>query len=138
MAGLKAAASAPTWPTINGDFFPAEINEQSPWIKNLLNNNIMIQFMHRGMGYLIFIFSGWFFIKSRCIKNNSLFNKTRNSFLILLIVQIILGISTLLNATNTTVFILCGVLHQFVAMMLIICLTVLLFIVKKSKSAVKA
>ncbi len=138
MAGLKAAASAPTWPTINGRFFPAEINEQAPWIKNLFNNNIMVQFMHRGMGYLIFILSCWFFIKSRCIKNNSLFNKTRNSFLLLLMVQIILGICTLLNATNTPVFILCGVMHQFVAMMLIMCLTVLLFIVKKSKSAVSA
>ena len=47
MSGLKAATAAPTWPDINGAIIPGEINDLSPWWKNLFDNKIMVQFIHR-------------------------------------------------------------------------------------------
>lgn len=65
MAGLKAASSAPTWPSINGSFAPNGINELSPWIQNIFQNKLMIHFIHRLIGYALFIFSVMFFIQSK-------------------------------------------------------------------------
>ncbi len=38
MAGMKAAATAPTWPDINGDMIPSSLSELQPWYHNLFNN----------------------------------------------------------------------------------------------------
>ena len=137
MAGLKAASSAPTWPSINGSFAPNGINELSPWIQNVFQNKLMIHFIHRLIGYTLFIFSMLFFIQSKKEQAVEHFKKLRFAFIILITLQIILGISTLLNATNTSVFIILGVLHQFTAMMLVICLVGLAFILKRTASAVR-
>ncbi|HRN55999.1 MAG TPA: COX15/CtaA family protein, partial [Agriterribacter sp.] len=60
MAGLRAATVAPTWPTINGEWFPASLfNERGG--ANLVNNPFMVHFIHRGLAYLIVILiAGWF------------------------------------------------------------------------------
>ncbi len=70
MAGLKAAAYAPTWPTINGYWIP-------PGMNNIFNDPVTVQFIHRLLAYLvtILIFMWW----SRALKlpSTSLFRKTR-------------------------------------------------------------
>jgi cytochrome c oxidase assembly protein subunit 15 len=38
MAGNKAAAAAPGWPLINGDWVPASLFKQSPWMLNFIGN----------------------------------------------------------------------------------------------------
>ncbi len=93
MAGLKAAASAPTWPSINGSFFPPVMNELSPWSLNLVNNPIMIHFIHRGLGYLLLIFVILFFIESRKIIHHRMFRKASLMLLLLFVTQVMLGIS---------------------------------------------
>ncbi len=137
MAGLKAASTAPTWPSINGEIIPAQINELSPWIQNIFNNKIAIHFIHRGMAYLLFIFVIVFFIKSKILVYNQLFKKLRISFLFLIFLQVILGICALLNATNNSLFIWIGVAHQFTAIMLVMCLIALLFLVRRTTVVVK-
>ena len=137
MAGLKAASTAPTWPSINGEIIPAQINELSPWIQNIFNNKIAIHFIHRGMAYLLFIFVVVFFIKSKILIYNQLFKKLRISFLFLIFLQVILGICALLNATNNSLFIWIGVAHQFTAIMLVMCLIALLFLVRRTTVVVK-
>ena len=134
MAGLKAASSAPTWPFINGSFMPSQMNEMSPWINNLINNKLMIHFVHRGTGYLIFILSFLFFIKSRSLQYADLFKKTSGLFFSLVIVQILLGIAALMTSTTPSTFVFVGVAHQFVAMLVVMSLMVLLFLAKKSDS----
>ena len=138
MAGLKAASTAPTWPSINGEIIPAQINELSPWIQNIFNNKIAIHFIHRGMAYLLFIFVIVFYIKSKILIYNQLFKKLRISFLFLIFLQVILGIFALLNATNNSLFIWIGVAHQFTAIMLVMCLIALLFLVRRTTVVVKA
>ena len=83
MAGLKAAATAPTWPSINGKYFPEEMWEQGSVLNNLVNNPIMVHFMHRGIAYLLLIAAIIFFVQANKIKTHPRFKKF-NSILIFL------------------------------------------------------
>lgn len=135
MAGLKAAVSAPTWPDINGSMVPHGMNELTPWSKNLVNNNITIHFIHRGLAYLLFILiMGWWF-KARSVTNHPLFNRLRMIVLLLVFLQLALGIITVLNATHNNRLVIFGVLHQCVAMLLLMAVVTLLFVVRKKAIA---
>ena len=60
MAGHKAANVAPTWPTINGDWWPPSLFSQHPLLHDLIGNRITVQFIHRGLAYgLFFLVLGW-------------------------------------------------------------------------------
>ena len=131
MAGLKAAVSAPTWPDINGSMIPASMNELSPWAKNLLNNNITVHFIHRGLAYLLFVLICFWWYRAKSINGNRLFSRLRSSIILLVMAQVILGIFTVLNAAHTNRLVVFGVLHQCLAMLLLMCVTALLFVLKK-------
>jgi len=131
MAGLKAAVVAPTWPDINGSVIPATINELSPWGRNLVSNTLMIHFIHRGLAYLLFILIVAWWIKSRSTIKTSMFKWLRTSLLMLVLLQVSLGICTVLNATYTNRLVVFGVAHQFVGMLLLSAVIMLLYIVRK-------
>ncbi len=131
MAGLKAAISAPTWPDINGQMIPAAMNELSPWAKNLISNNITIHFIHRSLAYLLFILISYWWYASKFVDGNKLFYNLRKGVLVLVILQVVLGILTVLNATHSNRLVLLGVSHQFVAMLLLMCIISLLFMLKR-------
>lgn len=131
MAGIKAAIVAPTWPDMNGKMIPGNLTEMEPGIKNIVYNPITIQFIHRAIAYLLFIMAVYWFIKSKPIAGNILFNRLRNGFALLIILQVVLGILTVINATYTNRLVWLGVSHQFVAMILLMVLTGLLFVVRK-------
>lgn len=131
MAGIKAAIVAPTWPDINGKMIPSNMSELQPSIKNIAYNAVTIQFIHRGIAYLLFILAVIWFLKSKAITGNSLFNTLRTAFVVLLFAQVVLGILTVINATYPNRLVWLGVSHQFVAMVLLMVLTGLLFVVRK-------
>ena len=131
MAGLKATISAPTWPDINGQMIPAAMNELSPWAKNLISNNITIHFIHRSLAYLLFILISYWWYASKFVDGNKLFYNLRKGVLVLVILQVVLGILTVLNATHSNRLVLLGVSHQFVAMLLLMCIISLLFMLKR-------
>ena len=133
MAGMRAAATAPTWPDINGQFVPSSFNELSPWMQNLVNNKLAVHFIHRGLAYLLLALVFLFYIKTGNIKGNPAFMKLRNAVLMLILAQVCLGILALMFATNATAFVWLGVLHQFTAMLLVMCFTGLLFLVRNVK-----
>ncbi len=133
MAGLKAAASAPTWPTINGQWLPKSFNELSPFWKNLVNNKLTIHFIHRALAYVLLASILYFYLKSRNIAATKTFLAARQATIVLVTVQVLLGILALINATQPTAFVWIGVMHQFTAMLLLICITVLWFVVRKDK-----
>jgi cytochrome c oxidase assembly protein subunit 15 len=134
MAGLKAAIAAPTWPDINGKMIPANLGELEPAIKNAVYNPIAIHFIHRALAYLLFVLSLAWLFKSKMVPGNTLFNRLRAGFVLLLTVQVILGILTVLNATYNNRLIWLGVSHQFTAMLLLMLLTALLFMVQKKQA----
>ena len=131
MAGLKAAVSAPTWPDINGQMIPAAMNELSPWAKNLVSNNIAIHFIHRGLAYLLFLLICYWWYASKFVEGNKLFYSLRKGVLLLVVLQVVLGILTVLNATYPNRLVLLGVSHQFTAMLLLMCIVSLLFMLKR-------
>jgi len=133
MAGMRAAITAPTWPDINGGMIPAELTELSPFTANLVNNPITIHFIHRGLAYLLLLLIGIWWFKSRSIKANKLFSRFRFAFMILILLQVTLGILTVLNATHANMLVVFGVSHQFVAMLLVMVIVSLIFIVRKKE-----
>ncbi len=137
MAGLHAAKSAATWPTINGDWIPAGMGSNS-----FVSNPINVQFMHRGLAYLLLIsVIVWFVYAMRAAKKSGsgLLIATAKWPLLLILVQVALGITTLLCAPLIT-FAKFGVyeslaeLHQLVAMFLLMSMVVNLYVAGRSTS----
>lgn len=133
LAGLRAAITAPTWPDINGSIIPSGMNELSPFTKNLFANPITIHFIHRGLAYILLVLTGIWLLKSKPIANNKLFNRLRITLVLLVLIQALLGISTVLNATQASRLVVLGVSHQFVAMVLLMVVVTLLFLVQKKE-----
>ena len=57
MAGLKAAAAATTWPTINGDWLPTNFSSFGErtysGLQQFTDHPIAVQFIHRTLAYLL-------------------------------------------------------------------------------------
>ena len=99
MAGYKAAAVAPTWPTINGSWLPDGLFNQHSLFGNLVGNTITVQFIHRGLAYLLFIgVLIWTIAAFRVPAVPAAFRRLRWLPLLLVTVQILLGISSLLTS----------------------------------------
>jgi len=133
MAGLHAATAAPTWPQINGQWVPDAMNNLSPWWRNLVDNAIAVQFIHRMMAYILFITVMIWFVKSIKIKGTFLFNKARWMPLILIIAQVILGITTVITSPDRNKLVWFGVAHQLVAILFLISIIGMLYIIRSRK-----
>lgn len=135
MAGLKAAMAAATWPTINGMWIPDRL-----WVQSFINHPINIHFMHRGLAYLLvlailFWFSSAGKTASRQAKPS--LGTARVWVLLLVVVQVILGIVTVLSAPKISFgkfgqFEILAELHQLVAMSLLMALVINLYLVRRS------
>jgi cytochrome c oxidase assembly protein subunit 15 len=57
VAGLRAGLIYNTWPLIEGSFIPdaARLFVQDPWWRNLFENTLTVQFMHRTVAYLLWL-----------------------------------------------------------------------------------
>ncbi|HEV8079304.1 MAG TPA: COX15/CtaA family protein [Chitinophagaceae bacterium] len=131
MSGLKTATAAPTWPDINGMIVPDQINNSSPWWRNFLENKITIQFIHRGLAYLLTIMVFIWTMKARKINNNQLLNKTRWLPLILILIQVVLGILTVITSPYGNNLIWFGIAHQFTAMLFLMTMIWILFLIRR-------
>jgi heme a synthase len=132
MAGLHAASAAPTWPTINGQWVPDSINSLSPGWKNFIDNKITVQFIHRGIAYIILAGVVIWFFKAIKIKGTLLFNKTRVVPLVFIIAQVALGIIAVVTSPYNNNLVWFGVAHQLVAILFLTSIVFMLFIVRSS------
>jgi cytochrome c oxidase assembly protein subunit 15 len=132
MAGLKAATYAPTWPDINGNFLPRGGSPSSGILK-LFDNPIVVHFIHRNLAYVITILVFTWFVQSKKIKS-SLFKKTSWLPLTLVIVQLILGIFTVINSPDPKALRWLGIAHQFIAMCLLLSLIFEFYLLQHKKS----
>jgi len=121
MAGLKAAVYAPTWPDINGNFFPHG-GSPSSGILQLFDNPLTVHFIHRNLAYLFTILIVAWYIKAKTIKNSLLFMKTNWLPLVIVLLQLVSGILIVLNSPDERALLWLGVAHQFIAMMLLLSL----------------
>lgn len=133
MAGLHAATAAPTWPQINGQWVPDSINTLSPWWKNLIDNKIAIQFIHRGFAYVLLIAVIFWLIKALNVAGTPLFKKVRFVPLLIIILQVLLGITTVLTSPYHNNLVWFGVAHQLVAILFLVSLVFMLYIIKSEQ-----
>lgn len=94
-AGLKAGFAWNTFPKMNGEWIPSGLFILSPFWNNFFENNMMVQFVHRLLGILIFTYSivFWILFKNHISHDQK---QTGNYVLIITVIQVGLGIVTLL------------------------------------------
>ncbi|MTI08734.1 COX15/CtaA family protein [Curvivirga aplysinae] len=98
VAGLGAGRVFNDWPFMDGEFFPNGYFWRDPWWINFFETVQSVQFNHRSMAYLTAIVIIWLWIAS---KRHDLAPRAKNAINALfgmLILQIALGISTLMLA----------------------------------------
>jgi len=122
MAGMKAGLYYPSWPDMNGEFIPAVLLNSTHWTwENMINYDsylfapAFVQFSHRILAYVLFLLTGIMFIK---LKNRiDLFSKKwLNLTLLLILIQVILGVLTVLNVTGK-IPLFWGVSHQLIGLL---------------------
>ena len=128
MAGLHAAVYAPTWPTINGQWYPDAMNNLSPAWKNILDNRIAVQFIHRGLGYILLILVMVWWAKANKINTGSFFNKTKWLPGVLILMQVVLGILAVTFSPIGNNLVYFGVAHQWVAMLFLMSLLLMWYL----------
>jgi cytochrome c oxidase assembly protein subunit 15 len=138
MAGLKAAAAAPTWPAINSVWWPENIHSYGDHyfrgITFLFDHPLIIHFIHRNLAYIftaLIIIWTW---KAFRLQGTQIFQKIKWLPLFIVLLQVVLGILTVLNAVNPGEFLWLAVAHQFIAMLLLLSLVWMLYIIRTRKS----
>jgi len=145
LAGHKGATAAPTWPDINGQFVPSYVFKQG--LVSIIDNPIVIQFIHRSIAYLLVILIVIWTIRAYRTNASPVFEKARWIPALIAVVQLTLGILTVLTSvrirpTKWNVFEWMAQLHQLVAISLLLSLVAMLFLVRgkrnlKTKNAVE-
>lgn len=130
MAGLHTAVYAPTWPTINGQWIPTAMDALNPKWRNILDNRITIQFIHRGLAYLLVILVVVWYLKVRKVKGNTYFRKMRVLPLIFIILQLILGILTVTLSPFGSNLVYFGVAHQLGGMLFLMSMILMLYLMR--------
>ena len=98
VAGIHAGHAYNTFPLMNGHVVPPEIFMLSPTWRNFFENMATVQFDHRVIAWILAIAVPWFWWASRKHTLSTRARLAMNLLLAMLVVQIALGISTLLLA----------------------------------------
>lgn len=131
MAGTHAGKASITWPTINGSMIPSAsmLNEGGFW-SDITHNLITIQFIHRGLAYLITVLMVFFTLRLTKLPKTTLLYKMRFLPVTLVLMQVVLGILALMHYLTPDKLLL-SILHQLVGMLLLVCMVITLFLVRK-------
>lgn len=115
VAGIDAGRGFPTWPDMNGQFFPADafyVPGRPVWAA-FFENPGLVQFIHRMSGYLLFAFGLVVWLRGR----KSAYRATQGAFhavMAMMLAQVALGIFTALTAAQPHV----AITHQIGAVIL--------------------
>jgi cytochrome c oxidase assembly protein subunit 15 len=96
VAGIRAGFAYNTFPLMNGHLVPPEIFMLEPWQLNFFNNMATVQFDHRLGAWLLAVLVPWFWLKARRENPASRPRLAGNLLLGMAVLQISLGIATLL------------------------------------------
>jgi len=101
VAGIDAGRAFPTWPDMNGQFFPADafyVPGRPVWAA-FFENPGLVQFIHRMSGYLLLAFGLVVWLRGR----RSAHRSTRAAFnmmMAMLVLQVVIGIGAVLTAAQ--------------------------------------
>lgn len=114
VAGLHAGKMYNTWPLMDGQLIPTGIVSTNSFLDNITGNQVMVQFLHRTFAFIIFfsVIYLWFTYRKKML--SKIQNRSLNFLLIAVLVQVILGIFTLLSQVEITL----ASLHQIGAFFL--------------------
>ena len=130
MAGSKAALAAQTWPDINGHVIPPEFYIAS--LRSGTTYLLMVQFIHRTLAYTIAILIVLIYKKSGFLKAHQFTSSLRPMPLVLVLIQLFLGVMTLLNSLGPS-FKIYALVHQGTGILLMVSvLSIFYFSHKKS------
>lgn len=113
VAGIDAGRAFPTWPLMGDGFLPPDPFQLSPVWRNFFEDAGLVQFIHRMSGYLLLVFGVVVWARGRRSPNR----RTRvafNAVLAMLVVQMALGIMTVLHSAQLHV----AITHQVGAVFL--------------------
>jgi len=114
VAGLDAGQGYNTWPLMDGALVPTGLDAIDPWWKNLFENALTVQFVHRTIAYVIVLYVAalWSWRRGQGALTGA--NGWLPRIAILVLLQAALGITTLL----THVLLPLALGHQALAFML--------------------
>ncbi|GLK63548.1 heme A synthase [Paracoccus kondratievae] len=98
VAGIDAGRMYTGWPTMGGEWIPAEIWNPTLGWRNFFENPALVQFIHRMVAYLLTVFAVVVFLRAR----RSPHPTTRGAYgvmIVALAVQVLLGIMNVMHAS---------------------------------------
>ncbi len=116
VSGLDAGKIYQTWPLMGNNYFPDDINIK--FFLELINfeNHSLVQFYHRNIAYIISLYILSISI-TIFLKKDEFLYKAISFLIIILLVQVLLGILTLITDLNTVI----ASAHQISSVLLILC-----------------
>ena len=97
VAGIRAGSAYNTFPLMNGEVWPEDIMSIEPWYLNFVNNMTTVQFDHRAIAWMLAIVVPVFWWRVRASLDAPPGARSGADLLLaLLVLQVTLGISTLL------------------------------------------
>ncbi len=127
MSGMKAALFYPTWPDLNGETIPAVLFDSANWtFQNFVDYDkhpfmaALVQLLHRSTGYLVAGFIAALAVAGfRENQSGKGWSVALWITLVLMVIQVLLGIGTLVLSKGGIIPVSWGVLHQAGALLLL-------------------
>ena len=108
VAGIHAGQAYNTWPLMDGKLIPDEILVIEPWYANIAYNMATVQFIHRGLAFIVALMAIGLWFDVRREPPNPRARHWSTVLLLVAMAQVALGIGTLLLAVPINL----AVLHQ--------------------------
>ncbi len=129
MAGLKAANFATTWPLINGEFIPSSFSNDT--LSSFTHDPLAVHFIHRNLAYIITVLVIIWFLRAKKVQGGKLFEQLKSLPVFMILLQVLLGIFTVLYANNASALLWLGVAHQFTGMLFLLLMVTLIFLIRR-------
>jgi cytochrome c oxidase assembly protein subunit 15 len=123
VAGIDAGMGYNTWPLMDGALVPAGLGVIQPWWKNLFENALTVQFVHRCLAYVIILYAGFLVWRQARRGGFAGANGWLPRIALLIVLQAGLGVATLLAFVPISLalghqalaFMLCGAIVAYLA-----------------------
>jgi cytochrome c oxidase assembly protein subunit 15 len=114
VAGLDAGMGYNTWPLMDGAIIPSGLGVMQPMWRNLFENNLTVQFIHRCIAYSIMLYLAVLIWRQSRQGGFAGVHAWLPRIGVVVLAQVILGISTLLTSVQIDL----AIAHQAVAFLL--------------------
>jgi cytochrome c oxidase assembly protein subunit 15 len=112
VAGLNAGFVFNSWPMMGDEWFPSDTPMLTPWLSNLVDNPIVVQFVHRWLAFAVA--AAALVLAGKALRRDLM--GPAYALVAVITAQILLGIATLLSGVNIVI----AVSHQANAVLLLI------------------